>query len=102
MGESAGAFSACFHLAMSSNAHLFQRAILQSAMCDMEFDTLEVAFEQGQTLVAAVGCEAHQRPAHQSVLDCLREMPADDVGLALPNRRGLLLHTVESKYRQKK
>ena len=41
MGESAGAFSICFHMVAPSNKGLFQRVILQSAMCDFAFPTLE-------------------------------------------------------------
>lgn len=94
MGESAGAFSLCFHLTMPSSGGLFQRVILQSAMCDIVFDEEPKAFKQGAELVKAVGCQARKRAKGVSVLQCLRNLPADTIGPALPNRRGLLLHKV--------
>lgn len=94
MGESAGGFSLCFHLTMPSSKGLFQRAIMQSAMCDIVFDEAEVAFEQGEKLKRAVKCDQGSRPANESALDCLRRLPPLTVGQALDNRRGLLFHKV--------
>ena len=56
MGESAGAFSICFHMVAPANKGLFHRVILQSAMCDFKFQTLEESYQQGARLVEAVGC----------------------------------------------
>ncbi|EDQ88228.1 uncharacterized protein MONBRDRAFT_32887 [Monosiga brevicollis MX1] len=101
MGESAGAFSICFHMVAPQNAGLFQRVILQSAMCDFHFPTLEEGYEQGYQLAEASGCATPKDDAEQgqaandtsSVLDCLRSVDEPFVQEVLPHRRGLLMHT---------
>eukprot|EP00045_Choanoeca_perplexa_P006941 m.60821 g.60821 ORF g.60821 m.60821 type:complete len:299 (+) comp13862_c0_seq2:106-1002(+) len=73
MGESAGAFSICFHMVAPSNKGLFHRVILQSAMCDFKFQTLEESYEQGAQLAEAVGCDEPENN-HTSHLECLRSV----------------------------
>eukprot|EP00043_Microstomoeca_roanoka_P016965 m.175929 g.175929 ORF g.175929 m.175929 type:complete len:613 (+) comp16552_c10_seq2:113-1951(+) len=88
MGESAGAFCLCFHLVSPQSAGLFNRVILQSAMCDMEFQAYEEAVAQGNRLTDHVGCkQANNR------LECLRSLPATTIQKAFNNKRGLLMHT---------
>eukprot|EP01147_Barroeca_monosierra_P009186 gene9186-1476_t len=112
MGESAGAFSICFHLASPESAGLFHRVIIQSAMCDMKFqdyngifsliifeECMELissliviftseAVQQGNRLVKVVECD-HSTDR----LKCLRELPVENIQRAFKNKRGLLLHT---------
>ena len=66
-------------------------------MCDIVFDEADVAFPQGEELKKAVGCDDASRDGSESALECLRRLPAEKVGRALDNRRGLLLHKVSDK-----
>lgn len=59
MGESAGAFSICFHLASPESAGLFHRVIIQSAMCDMKFQDYNgifslIIFEECMELISSL------------------------------------------------
>lgn len=64
MGESAGAYSVCDHLASPTAAGLFQRAIIQSGPCAQEWSpTLYaaprprvVAEQYSHELAAELGC----------------------------------------------
>jgi para-nitrobenzyl esterase len=86
MGESAGAFSICFHLTTSSSFGLFHRAILESSLCDMRFDDQAGAFALGQKLMEAHGC---------ADMDCLRQVPIEKVQFTFETLRGLLFHEGE-------
>lgn len=56
MGQSAGGYSVCAHLAAPASAGLFHRAIVQSAGCTGGFRTRAEAARQARDLVAALGC----------------------------------------------
>jgi para-nitrobenzyl esterase len=82
-GESAGAFSACYHLVMPESAGLFDRAIFQSGPC--VFNTPLENLAQGEALGAevavAVGCDTDPDP-----LACLRSKTQAEIITALPPR----------------
>jgi para-nitrobenzyl esterase len=79
-GESAGAFSVCYHLVMPDSAGLFDRAILQSGPClfDAPLSDLAAAEAQGVTVGAALGCD------DATDLSCLRAKTAAEVLTAIP------------------
>lgn len=56
MGQSAGGYSVCAHLASPASAGLFHRAIVQSAGCAGGFRTREEAEQQARDFVTALGC----------------------------------------------
>ncbi len=76
MGESAGAYSVCDHLASPAAAGLFQRAIIQSGPCAQEYSATTyaaprpraVAEEYGRTLATTLGC---------TTASCLRAVPVE-------------------------
>ncbi|GAB2557428.1 carboxylesterase/lipase family protein [Kribbella endophytica] len=73
MGESAGAYSVCDHLASPTAAGLFQRAIVQSGPCAQEYSATNyaaprpraVAEKYRRELTGKLGCPT---------IDCLREI----------------------------
>jgi len=85
-GESAGAWSICYQLASPGAAGLFQRAILQSGSCLAGDSTVARSdAERGGTQMAeALGCA--RAP---DVAACLRQLPAETLADAKPQRRGL-------------
>lgn len=56
MGQSAGGYSVCAHLASPASAGLFHRAIVQSAGCTDGFREQAEAEQQAHDLAAALGC----------------------------------------------
>jgi para-nitrobenzyl esterase len=78
-GESAGAFSACGHLASPKSAGLFARAILQSGTCERPWATLAAAEAQGDVFAEMLGCASED-----DVLACMRAKSADEVLATLP------------------
>jgi len=48
MGQSAGAYSVCFHIASKYSQRYFSRAIIMSAMCDMANEPIEKRNQQGR------------------------------------------------------
>lgn len=76
MGESAGAYSVCDHLASLTAAGLFQRAIIQSGPCTQEYSAINyaaprpraVAHTYSRGLASSLGC---------TTAACLRGVPAD-------------------------
>ncbi|GLW08762.1 carboxylic ester hydrolase [Microtetraspora sp. NBRC 13810] len=77
MGQSAGGFSVCGHLAAPGSAGLFQRAIVQSASCagspDAPYD-LKRARAAGVALAKAAGC-----PEQRTAERCLRRKSTAEV-----------------------
>ncbi len=88
-GQSAGAMSGCAQLTSPGAAGLFDRAILQSGSCGIEwldnfeyrgeqasaiFQPLEAVATRGQDIAAALGCAD---PA--TALACLRALPVEDL-----------------------
>jgi para-nitrobenzyl esterase len=71
-GQSAGAMSACAHVASPEAAGLFRAAILQSGNCDslLVWSPLEVALRQGRAFATARGC-----PDDADAAACLRALP---------------------------
>ncbi|HEY0689558.1 MAG TPA: carboxylesterase family protein [Kribbella sp.] len=76
MGESAGSYSVCDHLASPTAAGLFQRAIMQSGPCAQEWSPTNYAApaarhtaeKYGRVLAAKLEC---------TTAACLRQVPAD-------------------------
>jgi para-nitrobenzyl esterase len=76
MGESAGGYSVCDHLASPTAAGLFDRAIIQSGPCAQEYSALNysaprprtVAYDYSRRLAADFNC---------TTAACLRAVPAD-------------------------
>jgi para-nitrobenzyl esterase len=56
MGQSAGGYSVCAHLASPASAGLFHRAVVQSAGCTGGFRGRQEAEQQGRDFAAALGC----------------------------------------------
>ncbi|KJE94283.1 acetylcholinesterase [Capsaspora owczarzaki ATCC 30864] len=79
-GESAGAFSVCFHLASPASRGLFASAIMESGTCSNTFffQTLDFAESFGEIYTATFGCNATQQTAAE-YLKCLRTTPATDI-----------------------
>ena len=75
-GESAGAASIGYHMLSSGSENLFHRAILQSGSPDSHwsFMTAEQAKTRSEAFFQAVNC-----PNDNSILDCLRGLPADQI-----------------------
>lgn len=84
-GQSAGAWSVCYHLASPAAAGLFGRAIVQSGSCTTPETSLpaDEAEAGGGRFAADLGCTG------EHPIDCLRQKPAADVMSALPERRGV-------------
>ena len=76
-GESAGAFSVCWHLAAPASRSLFHRAILQSGLCANPafFQPLEDALTYGSARAKRAGCDAAKLGSDAAVLRCLRAVP---------------------------
>lgn len=70
MGQSAGGYSVCAHLASPASAGLFHRAIVQSAGCTGGFREQAEAEQQARELAAALGC---------ADIACLREKTAAEL-----------------------
>ena len=76
MGESAGAYSVCDHLASPTAAGLFDRAIIQSGPCAQEYSATNysaprpraVAYDYSRRLATELEC---------TTAACLRAVPAD-------------------------
>ncbi|GAB3762953.1 carboxylesterase/lipase family protein [Microlunatus parietis] len=79
-GQSAGARSACAHLAAPAARGLFARAILQSGPCAVPFLSRAEADRNGETALAEVGCAGAADPA-----GCLRALPVADLAALLPD-----------------
>lgn len=88
-GQSAGGISTCAHLTSPGAAGLFDKAIMQSGSCDMEwvantefrgqpadaiYEPLSEVEEQGRRTAAGLGCPQTDAEA---ALACLRELPVD-------------------------
>jgi para-nitrobenzyl esterase len=73
-GESAGGSSTCALLAAPAARGLFDRAIIQSGICDWQLRTLEEGLQQGDQALSALGCEAAP-----DRLACLRQRSAADL-----------------------
>lgn len=74
-GESAGAFSVCWHLVSPISNALFARAILESGNCDSPLTWAPRAHTDAFSLnyAASIGC------AGTSVVQCLRQLDTDAV-----------------------
>ena len=74
-GESAGAFSVCWHLASPLSAGLFHAAILESGTCDSEtfFSSYADNRNWTNTFSGMLGCDPDA--GGQQQLTCLRNLP---------------------------
>ena len=85
VGESAGAFSICWHLVNSRS--WFAAAILESGQCDngnLFYPTLNHAFNWTHTFSKLVGCNFTDDDTHQ--IECLRQLPVKDLLLSRNKR----------------
>ncbi|MGI3899986.1 MAG: carboxylesterase/lipase family protein [Janthinobacterium lividum] len=84
-GQSAGAWSACYHLVSPGAAGLFSRAILESGTCTTRETSISASEAEagGMRMGRDLGCDG------PDALDCLRALPAEDVVEAAPQRRGV-------------
>lgn len=81
LGNSAGSFSTCLHLASPASAGLFHRAILQSGPCiRLGAQTLAQARERADTFATTVNC-----PSGPGQLACLRALGTDALIAASPD-----------------
>ncbi|XP_069136825.1 crystal protein-like [Argopecten irradians] len=71
-GQSAGASSVAIHLTSGKAEHLFQRAIIQSAIFSVPFKTYELALTQGKSFSSALGCP------HQD-MECMKQKSALEI-----------------------
>lgn len=71
MGESAGAISICLHLVMPESRGLFQKAILESALCAFPFEGVQSAYGATTRLADSLGC----LPTDEEVDAALAAMP---------------------------
>lgn len=79
-GQSGGGLAVCAHLAAPGSVDLFQKAIVQSGPCGIQFITGTVAQQRGATVAATLGC-----PPGGDTLECLRAEPAADfVNVGVP------------------
>jgi para-nitrobenzyl esterase len=67
-GESAGAFSVCYHLVSPASASLFHAAIMESGSCDalIFYNPTSIAKNYSQTFASSLGCSG------PDVLPCMR------------------------------
>jgi len=79
-GESAGAFSVCWHL-VSPRSTNFQAAISESGTCDATqfFQSYELATAFGDTYSTAMGCNYTAIGSDAKFLQCLRDLSTADV-----------------------
>jgi para-nitrobenzyl esterase len=79
-GESAGAFSVCYHLASAASGGLFQAAIMESGSCDSSdfFQPYSVATSFGDIYAASCGCDTRKLPP-SDFLACLRKLSVSDL-----------------------
>jgi para-nitrobenzyl esterase len=70
MGQSAGGYSVCAHLASPASAGLFHRAVIQSAGCTGGFRAQPEAEQQARDLMTALRC---------TDIACLREKSLDEL-----------------------
>jgi len=78
IGESAGAFSVCWHLVSPASKGLFRAAIMESGTCDsgMFFVQYDRAVSWSNLYSKSVGCD----PANTTdILKCLRNLTADQL-----------------------
>lgn len=77
-GESAGAFSVCFHLASQASRGLFAAAIVESGTCDSRlfFVPPQQAVAWSRTWLRSVGCDTATRAG---VMACLRGKKAEEL-----------------------
>ncbi len=98
-GQSAGSVDACAHLTSPAARGLFDKVILQSGSCETRVPTAPVGEnvamsrddfwtpvdqlqQRGRQAAAELGCSAAGEGAtgsHRDVLDCLRELPAEEL-----------------------
>eukprot|EP00698_Gefionella_okellyi_P003847 TRINITY_DN1356_c0_g1_i2.p1 TRINITY_DN1356_c0_g1~~TRINITY_DN1356_c0_g1_i2.p1 ORF type:complete len:530 (+),score=81.31 TRINITY_DN1356_c0_g1_i2:28-1617(+) len=80
-GESAGAFSVCYHLASEASAGLFHAAIMESGTCDSPY--FFVNFNDAETFsldyTAYVGCNRSTIPSAAQFVACLHGLSSAHV-----------------------
>ena len=83
-GESAGAFSVCYHLVSPASASLFHAAIMQSGSCDalIFYTPLSISKNYSRTFAASLGCTG------PDVLSCMRSADLRKMQHHWPNGTG--------------
>lgn len=79
-GESAGAFSVCWHLVSPGSKGLFKAAIMESGTCDAPqfFRDIEDAYTFSYEYTASIGCNASTLAA-ADYLACLRKLESGTI-----------------------
>jgi para-nitrobenzyl esterase len=77
-GESAGAFSVCWHLVNPISRGIFKSAIMESGSCDSDefFRSYNDAVSWSETFAATVGCDKNKT---HDLVGCLRRLPTGHV-----------------------
>lgn len=91
-GESAGAFSVCWHLVSQTSKGLFKAAIMESGNCESSafFYPVDDAMTWGKEYAETVGCDSATHN-DKELVECLRALPLDKVlngGVAKRNFKG--------------
>jgi para-nitrobenzyl esterase len=75
-GESAGAFSVCWHLVSPTSKSLFKAAIMESGNCESPafYYPVEQAMVWGKEYAEAVGCDSATHN-DKELVECLRALP---------------------------
>eukprot|EP01099_Mayorella_cantabrigiensis_P005574 TRINITY_DN4522_c0_g1_i1.p1 TRINITY_DN4522_c0_g1~~TRINITY_DN4522_c0_g1_i1.p1 ORF type:complete len:586 (+),score=123.39 TRINITY_DN4522_c0_g1_i1:46-1758(+) len=83
-GESAGAFSVCFHLTSEASFGLYQSAMIESGTCDSIdfFIQYDNAVSFGTDVATGIGCDRSKFSSSADYLSCLRSAPAENVVFA--------------------
>lgn len=89
-GESAGAFSVCWHLVSQTSKGLFKAAIMESGNCESIafFYPTSSSFTWGKEYAEAVGCDSATHN-DKELVECLRALPLAKVldgGVALTEK----------------
>lgn len=77
-GESAGAFSTCWHLVSPASKGLFRGAILESGTCDSTQFFVDYELNRSWSASFAASLKCNQTDS-SAMVECLRKLPAGDV-----------------------
>jgi len=80
-GESAGAFSVCFHVASKASSGLFKGAIMQSGSCDTSYFWVPYnnSVSWSNIYSKLVGCDPAKLGTGADLVSCLRKLSTDQI-----------------------
>jgi len=95
-GESAGAFSVCWHLVSPTSAGLFRAAIMESGNCESPgfFYPKDDAFTFGEEYAKEVGCPNQGDP--KALVSCMRSLTTAQVLNSILNKRRVAVGDIGS------